>query len=146
MKIQSSIWKNRTINLPNHSGAKFDNEGVCNIDVPAAEIEYLIANVTGITAVENEGTAKAPKEKKKEAVIEGTAPLANAKAIEDNQTALTDEQAKEKAALEKKEAIEKINSLTKVAQLKELASSFPEAEWINLKKVIDLKNYLISKV
>lgn len=139
MKLQSTEWKNRTIHLPHVSNAQFDADGICEVEITDDQAKYLTTNIKHLTVVAEEGKPK--KAKKKEEVIEGTAPVVGEEKIAENASELTAEQ-----NAEKQSAIDNINSVKGLKALKELAESFPSEEWSHLTKVVDLKNYLISKL
>lgn len=143
MKLQSTVWKDRTIHLPDASNTYFDQEGICEIDVDQSTAEYLVKNIQNLSIVN--GTENAVKVTKED-VIDGVADIANQATLDANKKALADAALRGEAEVEKELAIKKINAIKSIKKLKDLASSFNKKEWMSLSTIEDLKTFLISKV
>ena len=128
-QFNSSVYKDRTVHLPDANNTQFDKDGNCEIECTTAQAKYLTTNVKGLVLIEGE---EARKTKKDEVV--------NQDEIGNNQEQMSDA---EKA---KAEQVDNINAVKGIKALKELASSFPIEEWENFTKSYELKNYLISKL
>lgn len=141
MKFKSKFWKDRSLHLPGIDKAvAFDKNGECEINVDDKQAEYIVKNCQGLSIVEEDGSERKTKT---EEVVNGQAPLANGEEIKQNQEELDKENAIKQA---KQEATDKINAIKKLADLKELANSFPEDEWKEFTTIAQFKTYLISKI
>lgn len=143
MKLESKIWKNRTIHLPNHSNTMFDENGICDIDITEEFADYLVKHIAELSIFEE---TKKKEKISNSKVLEGQGSFENQSQIDKNSIDVKKEIQMSDDQKQKNEAIEKISSIKNLKKLKELADNFEKEEWEQLKTVEDFKNYLISKI
>ena len=142
MKLISTIYKDRTLHLPDASNTYFDKDGICELNIDQAQAEYLCKNILGLKIYEDGDFI----ENKKEEVITGVAEPVNTEAIQENQEVMKADSDNTTHEQERSAAIAKINKIKSLKKLKELAVDFDKSEWGAYTTIEQLKQYLIKKV